>query len=460
MSRSAETAAQNSWLERYFNISKAGSSVATEITAGLTTFMTMAYILFVNPNILQAAGMDPQAVLLATALSAGFASILMGFLARLPVALAPGMGLNAYFAFGVVIGMGIPWQIVLGAVFIDGIIFLILSLLPIRERIIQDIPLNLKLATSVAIGLFIAFIGLQQSGIVVADENTLVTLGNLTSPSTLLTLFGLVAIGLLLALNIRGGLLWGIIATTVLGMFIRVPAEDGGFQTIAKVPTGISDIVAAPNWNVLMETFGQLRIVDALNLGLVAIIFTFTFVDMFDTAGTLIGVATKLGILDQRGSFPGAGRALVADSIGTSVGAVLGTSTVTSYIESAAGAAVGGRTGLTAIVTGLLFFLSVFFWPLAGIIPSEATAAALIVVGLLMAEPVVRINFTDYTEALPAFLTLVLVPLTYSIANGIIFGILSYVVLKTISGRIRDVKPTMWVLAVLFVAYFAYGGLA
>lgn len=460
MNNTAESAAQSSWIERYFGIRRAGSTLGTEIVAGVTTFMTMAYILFVNPNILAAAGMDPQAVLLATALSSGFATILMGFLANLPFALAPGMGLNAYFAFSVVIGMGIPWQIVLGAVFIDGIIFLILSLLPIRERIIQDIPMNLKLATSVAIGLFIAFIGLQQGGLVVNDDATLVALGDLSSPRTLVTLFGLLIIGILLALRIRGGLLLGVIATTVLGMFVQVPGEDGGFETIAPIPSGISDIVAVPDWNVLLQTFGQLQIMDALSLGLAMVVFTFTFVDMFDTAGTLIGLSTKLGIVDQRGSFPGAGRALIVDAVGTSFGAVLGTSTVTSYIESAAGVAAGGRTGFTSLITGLLFLLSVFFWPLAGIIPAEATAPALIIVGLMMAEPVVRINFTDYTEGLPAFLTLVLMPLTYSIANGLIIGVLSYVLLKALTGRFQDVKPTMWVLAVLFVAYFAYRGMA
>lgn len=460
MNNTAESAAQSSWIERYFGIRRAGSTLGTEIVAGVTTFMTMAYILFVNPNILAAAGMDPQAVLLATALSSGFATILMGFLANLPFALAPGMGLNAYFAFSVVIGMGIPWQIVLGAVFIDGIIFLIISLLPIRERIIQDIPMNLKLATSVAIGLFIAFIGLQQGGLVVNDDATLVALGDLSSPRTLVTLFGLLIIGILLALRIRGGLLLGVIATTVLGMFVQVPGEDGGFETIAPIPSGISDIVAVPDWNVLLQTFGQLQIMDALSLGLAMVVFTFTFVDMFDTAGTLIGLSTKLGIVDQRGSFPGAGRALIVDAVGTSFGAVLGTSTVTSYIESAAGVAAGGRTGFTSLITGLLFLLSVFFWPLAGIIPAEATAPALIIVGLMMAEPVVRINFTDYTEGLPAFLTLVLMPLTYSIANGLIIGVLSYVLLKALTGRFQDVKPTMWVLAVLFVAYFAYRGMA
>ena len=457
MGQAQGAAAPRSWLDSYFGISRAGSSPATEVVAGLTTFMTMAYILFVNPNILGSTGMDTGAVLMATALSAGFASILMGLLARLPFALAPGMGLNAYFAFSVVLALGIPWQVVLGAVFIDGLIFLALSLLPIRERIIQEIPLNLKLATSVAIGLFIAFIGLQQAGVVVASEATFVTLGKVASPGTLLALGGLLLMGMLLALKVRGALLWGILATTVAGMFVRVPSEGGGTTTLARIPQGLADIVAAPDWGVLASTLGQLRIGDALELGLITVIFTFTFVDMFDTAGTFIGLATKLGILDRRGSFPGAGRALIADATATCIGALLGTSTVTTYVESAAGVGAGGRTGLTAVVTGLLFLLSVFFWPLAGIIPAQATAPALIIVGLLMAEPVGRIDFSDFTEALPAFLTLVLMPLTFSIANGLVFGILSYVVLKILTGRIGDIKPTMWVLAVLFVAYFAVG---
>lgn len=452
-------AAAPSWLERYFAISRAGSSVGTEVVAGLTTFMTMAYILFVNPNILSATGMDPQAVLMATALSAGFASILMGFLARLPFALAPGMGLNAYFAFTVVLGMDIPWQVVLGAVFIDGLIFLILSLLPIRERIIQEIPLNLKLATSSAIGLFIAFIGLSQAGLVVDSPATLVTLGEIGAPGTLVSLFGLLLTGVLMARRVKGALIWGILATTVVAMFVRVPGEDGTLRPLAAVPGSLSDIVALPSWSVMSQTFGQLEIVDALQLGLVAIVFTFTFVDMFDTAGTFIGLATKLGIVNEKGSFPGAGRALLADAISTMFGAVMGTSTVTTYVESAAGVAAGGRTGLTAVVTGVLFLLAAFFSPLALIIPGQATAPALIIVGLLMAEPIKRINLEDYTEALPAFLTLIMMPLTYSIANGLIFGILSYVLLKVITGRVSDVKPTMWVLAVLFIFYIAYGQL-
>lgn len=447
-----------SWLNRVFGIERAGSTVSTEGVAGLTTFMTMAYILFVNPSILAAAGMDPQAVMMATAISAGLASILMGFYAKLPFALAPGMGLNAYFAFTVVLGMDIPWQVVLGAVFINGVIFTIISILPIRERIIQEIPLNLKFATSVGIGLFIALIGLQQAGIVVGDPNTLVTAGDMTAPATLVAIFGLVVSALLLALRVRGALIWAILATTVLAMFVKVPDEAGVLQPLAKAPSSISDIIAFPDFSVLGATFGQLDIAGALSLGLIAVIFTFTFVDMFDSAGTFIGLAAKLGILDKKGSFPGAGRALLTDATATMAGSVIGTSTVTTYVESASGIAAGGRTGLTAVVVGLLFLLSLVFWPLAGLIPAAATAPVLVLVGLMMTEPVKNIDLTDVTEALPAFLVIALMPLTYSIANGLIFGILAYVVLKVLTGRIAEVKPTTWVLAVLFVAYFLYAG--
>jgi len=441
------------WLERYFQLTANKTTVRTEVLAGLTTFMTMAYILLANPNILAAAGMDARATMMATALSAGFATLLMGLFARLPFALAPGMGLNAFFAFGVVLAMGIPWQVVLGAVFIDGVIFLVLSLLPVRERIIQDIPINLKLAISVAIGLFIAFIGLSLAGIVVSDQATKVALGDISSPPVLAALFGLLATGLLLARRVRGALLWGIILTTIVGMFIPV-TTDAGTQTLTRIPTGLGDIVSMPDWSILTGTFFQLDILGALKMGLLMVIFTFTFVDLFDTAGTMIGVATKLGILDRKGSFPGAGKALISDSVGTIFGSLCGTSTVTTYVESTAGVAEGGRTGLTSTVVGLLFLVSIFFWPLATIVPSQATAPALIIVGLLMMEPVLKLNLEDYTEALPAFLTLILMPLTYSIAYGIVFGILSYTFLKLLTGRWREVSLTMWVLTVLFIAFF------
>ncbi|NPV69306.1 MAG: NCS2 family permease [Firmicutes bacterium] len=436
-----------SFLDRRFGVTAKNSSVSTEIIAGVTTFMTMAYILFVNPNILGAAGMDKQAVLMATAIGAGVATIMMGVYAGLPFALAPGMGLNAYFAFTVVKGMGLSWQVALGAVFIDGIIFLILSLLPVREQIVKGIPMNIKLAVSVGIGLFIAFIGLAEAEIVVSNPATKVALGNVTSPGVLLTLFGLVLTALLMAKKVRGALLWGIVATTLTGIFI----PDGKGAMLTKLP---SQIIAPPSWDILSRTFGQMDIAGALGWGLISIVFTFTFVDMFDTVGTFIGLASKIGIIDESGSFPGAGKGLVTDAVGTVVGAAAGTSTVTTYVESAAGVAEGGKTGLTAVVTGVLFMLSLFIWPLAGVIPPQATAPALIIVGLLMMEPVLKIDLSDVTEALPAFLAIVMMPLTYSIANGLIWAILGYVVVKAISGRSREVSPVMWVLAALFVINF------
>ena len=431
-------------LDRRFSVSRSNSSVPTEVIAGLTTFMTMAYILFVNPNILGVTGMDKQAVLMATAIGAGVATIMMGIYAGLPFALAPGMGLNAYFAFAVCKGMGLPWQVALGAVFIDGVIFLILSILPVREMIVKGIPMNVKLAVSVGIGLFIAFIGLSEAEIVVANPATKVGMGNLLSPGVLLTLFGLFLTGFLMSRKVKGALLWGIIATTLVGLVV----PDGKGATLTKLP---DRIVALPSWDILSRTFGQMDIAGALGWGLFSIVFTFTFVDMFDTVGTFIGLAAKLGIIDKSGSFPGAGKGLVTDAVGTCVGALAGTSTVTTYVESAAGVAEGGRTGLTAVVTGLLFLLSLFLWPLAGVIPAQATAPALIIVGLLMMEPVLKIDFSDVTEALPAFLAIIMMPLTYSIANGLIWGILGYVVVKLLSGRSREVSPVMWVLALLFV---------
>ncbi|MGE5485531.1 MAG: NCS2 family permease [Ignavibacteriales bacterium] len=432
------------FLDRYFGVSKKQSSVSTELLAGLTTFMTMAYILFVNPSILGDAGMDHQAVLMATAIGAGVATIMMGLYAHLPFALAPGMGLNAYFAYTVVKGMGIPWQVALGAVFIDGIIFLILSILPVREMIVKGIPMNLKLAVSVGIGLFIAFIGLSNAGIVIANPATKVGMGNLASPGILLTLFGLFVTAFFMSKKVRGALLWGILLTTAVGLFV----PDGHGAMLTKMPT---QIVAAPSWTVLSQTFGQMDIMGALKLGLFSIVFTFTFVDMFDTVGTFIGLAAKLGIIDNSGSFPGAGRGLVTDAVGTCVGAAAGTSTVTTYVESAAGVAAGGRTGLTAVATGILFLLSLFISPLATAIPTQATAPALIIVGLMMMEPVLKIDFADVTEALPAFLAIVMMPLTYSIANGLIGGILGYVIVKLLAGRTKEVSPIMWVLGLLFV---------
>lgn len=436
-------------LAKYFGFKEKGTSWSNEIIAGLTTFVTMAYILFVNPNILGDAGMPKSAVLMATAIGAGIATLTMGLYARLPFALAPGMGLNAYFAYSVCHGLGLPWQVALGAVFIDGIIFLILSILPVRKWIVQSIPLNIKFATSVGIGLFIALIGLKSAGIVVKSDATLVALGSLKTPETLLSIFGIIIIALLMALNVKGNILLGILITTIVGAFVK--GSNGEYITHF---TG--NIIALPNWSEFSKTFLSLDILGALKWGLFSIIFTFTFVDMFDTVGTISGLASKLNILKEDGSFEGAERALVSDAVGTITGALCGTSTITTYIESAAGIAEGGKTGAVSLVTGLLFLLSIIFWPLAGIIPSAATAPALVIVGFLMMEPILKINFKDIAEALPAFITIIAMPFTYSVANGLILGILSYVLLKILTGKFKDLNLVLIILSILFILYFVF----
>jgi AGZA family xanthine/uracil permease-like MFS transporter len=338
--------------------------------------------------------------------------------------------------------MGISWQVALAAVFIDGVIFLILSILPVRKRIVNDIPMTLKLAVSVGIGLFIAFIGLQSAGVIVADPATLVALGNVLSPEVLLFVFGLVVTGMLIAYRIKGALLLGILITTAVSWIFGLSPR----------PTGIADIIGAPP--SLAPTFMQMDFRGVFDVGLIAVIFTFTFVDMFDTVGTLIGVSTKAGFLDEKGELPRADQALLADAIGTVAGAVFGTSTVTTYVESASGVADGGRTGLTAVTVSVLFLLALFFAPLVSLIPSAATAPALVIVGIYMMEPVIKIDFTDFTEAIPAFLTIAMMPFAYSIAEGLVWGILAYVFIKLLAGRSKEISITMWVLAVLFIIRF------
>lgn len=428
-------------LEKYFKLSENNTNVKTEVIAGVTTFMTMGYIIMVNPGILSATGMDFGALITATCLSTAIATILMALYANYPFALAPGMGLNAFFAFTVVLGMNISWEAALAAVFIDGVIFLLLTLTTAREAIFNAIPMNLKLATSVGIGLFIAFIGFTQAGIVVANEATFVALGNFHDPKVLLSVFGLIVAGLLLARGIKGALLISILVTSLAGMiFGIVPWPEG----IVSPPPSLSPILFKMDFKT------------AFNFGLIPIIFTFTFVDIFDTMGTLVGVASKAKMLDKDGKLPRIRKALVVDAVGTIAGAALGTSTVTTYVESASGVAEGGRTGLTSLVTGVLFLLALFFSPIVAAIPGQATAPALILVGLFMMEPVLKINFSDYTEAIPAFLTIILMPLTYSIAEGLVMGVLSYVVIKLVSGRIRDISPAMFILAVFFVIRFMF----
>ncbi len=421
--------------------------VKTEIIAGITTFMTMSYILFVNSQILSDCGMDKTAVMIATALSSAVATIFMGLYTNYPFALAPGMGLNAYFAYSVCKSLGVSWEVALGAVFLDGVMFLIISILPIREKIFKEIPLSVKLAVSSGIGLFIAFIGLQHAGIVISSESTMLQLGDIKSSSVLLTLVGLFFAVVLMIKRVKGALLYSIFLLTVLGVFIKQP--DGSPITVLP-----EKFVAVPSFEIFSRTFLKLKILDALSLGLITIIFTFTFVDMFDTIGTVVGLSAKLNILQPNGSFPKAGKVLTCDAIGTIFGALCGTSTVTTYIESAAGISEGGKTGLTSIVVGILFLLSIFFWPITICIPKQATAPALIIIGFLMLEPLLKINFDDLTEGLPAFLTLLLMPLTYSIANGLIFGIISYVVIKILTGKLKDVSLTMLILSVVFILYF------
>ena len=423
-----------------------GVDVRNEVIAGLTTFMTMVYIIFVNPSILSETGMNFDAVMLATILGTSITTIICGLYADLPFALAPGMGLNAYFAYSVCIGMGVSWQTALAAVFIDGVIFLIISILPIRERIMRSIPMCLKLGISVGIGLFIAFIGLINAGIVVQNPSTTVAMGDLTAPTALLAIFGLCLMALLSALKVKGALLFGILATTLLGWVFGIPAR----------PQSIGDIVALPDFSALSSTFLQMDFAGAVQLGLVWVVITFTFVDMFDTLGTTTGLATKLDIIDDKGSFKGAREAFITDAVGTIIGAVLGTSTVTTYVESASGVAEGGKTGLTSVVTGIAFLSTLFLVPFAKLVPSAATAPALIMVGLFMMEPVLKIDLKDVTNALPAFLTIVAIPFTYSISNGLMLGIISYTILKLLTGRRKEISATMIALTVVFVIYILY----
>ncbi|NLC69082.1 MAG: NCS2 family permease [Clostridiaceae bacterium] len=439
-------------LERLFKLKENGTNVRTEIVAGITTFMTMAYILIVNPNILSDAGMDKGAVFTATALSAAIATILMAFLANYPVALASGMGLNAYFAYAVVLGMGYSWKIALTAVFIEGIIFIILTLLRFREAIINSIPNNLKYGITVGIGLFIAFIGFQNAGIIVNDDATLIALGNLKSLTVILSIIGIIIMTLLIYKKVKGALLWGILITYALGIicqFVGLYKVDEAAGVYSLIPSGI--ISLPPSLAPIFLKF-DFEGAFALGVNFLVVMFAFLFVDLFDTVGTLIGVASKANLLDKDGKLPRVKEALLTDAIGTVVGAGLGTSTVTSYVESAAGVAEGGRTGLPALTTGILLIVSLVFSPILTIIPSFATAPALVVVGLYMASVIIKIDFSeDFTEALPAFLAMIIMPFSYSIANGIMFGILAWFVLKIVSGRIKEVHPVIYVLVVLFV---------
>ena len=437
-------------LEKVFHLREKGTTVKNEILAGLTTFVAMGYILFVNPNILSQAGIPMEAAIAATIWATVICTVVMGVWANFPVAVAPGMGLNAFFTYTVVLGMGLTWQTALGAVFISGIIFLILTLGGIRQAIIKAVPMNLKSAISVGIGAFIAFVGLQGSGIIIDNPATLVTAGHvvdfnfsLDKPAPFLTLVGLIFSGVLMAREVKGALLLGVIFTTVLGMICGA----------SPLPTGISSVVSAEIPS-LSETFMAMDIRGAFEYGIIAIIFTFTVVELFDNMGTLIGLTRKAGLMKEDGSIENLDRALTTDALGTMTSAVLGTSTVTSYVESAAGVAVGGKTGLTALTIAGLFLISLFFAPLVGLVPGFATAPALIIVGALMMSEVVNVKFTDITESLPAFLTIIMMPLTYSIANGFAFGFTSYALLKVFSGRTKEVSWVMLVISGVFMINF------
>lgn len=450
--------------EKVFKLSEHQTTVKTEVMAGITTFMTMAYILAVNPSILRSTGMDPTAVLLATALASFIGTACMAFMANLPFVLSAGMGLNAYMAYTVCAGYGYSWHVALLAVFAEGLIFIVLSLTNVREAIFNAIPLTLKRGVSVGIGLFIAFIGLQNAGLSV-DSSTLVTI--ISFPENfhtagicaLLALIGLFIMAVLYTYRVKGAILYGILGTWILGMLCQVtgiytPDVENGFYTL--FPTlGITD------FSKLGETFGKCFTVDFDAVGIInfiVVIFSFLFVDIFDTLGTLIGVATKADMLDEEGRLPGIRPALMADAIATSFGAVLGTSTTTTFVESASGVAVGGRTGLTALVSALLFLLSTLFAPIFTAIPSFATAPALIMVGFLMVGTVTEIRFDEdnITEAIPAYLAIIAMPLFYSISEGISMGIISYVLLNVAAGKAKKITPLMYVLAVLFVLKYIF----
>jgi adenine/guanine/hypoxanthine permease len=427
---------------RYFQIKARGTSVRTEIVAGLVTFATMAYILAVNPMILSHAGMDYGAVFTATALASAIAIMVMAFSANLPFALAPGMGLNAFFAYTVVAGMGYSWQFALTAVFLEGIIFILLTVFNIRDLALKAIPLTMKHAISVGIGLFIALIGMTNAGLVVrGGEGAVLALGDIASPTVLVAIFGILFTGALMALKVKGAILVGIIASTLVGIPFHVTGLPENFRLFSLPPS-------------LSPVFFQFEFAKILTTDMLIVLFTFLFVDMFDTLGTLVGVASKAEMLDEKGTFPKAKSALMADAIGTTAGAILGTSTVTTYVESAAGVAEGGKTGLTAFVVGILFLLALFISPVFAIIPAAATAPALIIVGLFMLTPVTRINWDDFTESIPAFLTMVMMPFAFSISDGIVFGLLSFVILKIFTARFDELSIPMLVVAGIFLLKF------
>ena len=423
-------------LKKLFGFDSAKTTVRTEIVAGITTFLTMSYILAVNPTMFgELDGMPVGSVFTSTALAAIVGCLAMAFIGKLPFGLAPGMGLNAFFVYSVCMGMGYSWQFALTAVLIEGLIFIVLTLTNLREAIVNAIPMSLRNAIGAGIGLFIAFIGLKSAGVVVADGATLVALGDVTSGSALLAFIGLVITGFMYSRNVPGAILLGIIITMIIG----IPLGVTEFKGIVSAPESIAPI------------FCQFEFSQIFSVDMLVVVFTFFFIDMFDTVGTLVGVCTKAKMLDENGNIHRVKQAFMADSIATTFGAMLGTSTTTTYVESAAGVAQGGRSGLTALVVGCCFVIAMFFSPLFLSIPSAATAPALIIVGLLMAEQIKNVNFDDFSESIPAFVCMIMMPLTYSISNGILIGMITYVLMNMICGKFKKLSPAMYILAVLFI---------
>ncbi|HTW85422.1 MAG TPA: NCS2 family permease [Candidatus Sulfotelmatobacter sp.] len=452
------TAVRPSGLDRFFGIAAAGSTIPREVRAGLTTFLTMSYVLFVNPAVLGNAitGIPDgfAKLLVVTALAAAIGSLLMGLIARYPFAQAPGMGLNAYFAYTVVLGQKIPWQTALGAVFVSGSIFVLLSVLGVRQAVVRAIPWALKNAVTAGIGAFLAFLGLKNAGIVVPNPATFVTLGTLTAAPALITFAGLVVTAALLARRIPGAVLYGIIGATLLGVVTHAAVYPGPHDTLVPFAGFSNGVVATPMWP--SGLVGALDLRAALGLGVAVVVFTFFFVDFFDATGTLVGLAARAGVLDENGDMPRARRTFACDGLAAMVGAALGTSTTTAYIESASGIAEGGRTGLVAVTVGLLFLCSTVLWPLAGVIPAAATAPALIVVGAMMLQSLRNVDWDDYALVISVFLTIIAMPLTFSIANGVSFGVIAYAAIMLLSGRGKAVAPLLYVVAVLLLIRYIW----
>ena len=435
------------FLTKAFGFDSAKHNVRTEIVAGITTFLTMAYILAVNPSIFSALDMPKGAVFTATALAALVGTLVMAFYAKKPFALAPGMGLNAFFVFTVCLTMGHSWQFALTAVFLEGILFIILTLTKVRSWILNAIPLSLKHAIGAGIGLFIAFIGLQNAGIIANNDSTLVSLGDITHGAALLGIIGIVITGALVILKVKGSILIGILVTAIIGLFIKDPASGEAltkFSGVISAPDSIAPIFLKFEWSQI------------LSWDMLAVVFTFLFIDMFDTMGTIIGVSQKAGMVDEKGNVDGIDKMFMADSIATVCGACLGTSTTTTYVESASGVGEGGRTGLTAFTVAALFALALLFSPIFLAIPGAATAPALVIVGVMMMSPVAKIDWENYSESIPAFITILMMPVAYSISDGILLGVISYVLLNACAGKFKKISPTMWVLAALFICKYIF----